>query len=232
MYPRSLRISRESYALPRTSSSTLFSLAWRLWWSGRRSGWRRGRRIGCTGGMEGQHVALHAKLDPAHAVRRGFLQGPSITPAVVCDAVAGDDRAGAVRPPAAVHEYGARGVVQQGERLRGLLIGWRMDAAERHVDIMHSGRLDRLLFRLAGMLACRAQVDDGLDPQLGQADPAFALGLRATVDPLVHLAEVRDARRGRLAGPYGDGKGGMAGDNQQCHPAHDLHWKPNLYSVY
>src|ERR1035441_6941644 len=102
MYPSSLRISRESYALPRTSSSTLFSLAWRLWRSGRRSG---------TGGMEGQHVALHAKLDPAHSVRHGFVQGPPISPAIVCDAVAGDDCAGAVRPPAAVHEYGARGVV-------------------------------------------------------------------------------------------------------------------------
>src|ERR1039458_7808574 len=96
MYPSSLRISRESYALPRTSSSTLFSLAWRLWRSGRRSGRQRGRRIGGTGGMEGQHVALHAKLDPAHSVRHGFVQGPPISPAIVCDAVAGDDRAGAV----------------------------------------------------------------------------------------------------------------------------------------
>src|ERR1035438_2160407 len=206
MYPSSLRISRESYALPRTSSSTLFSLAWRLWRSGRRSGRQRGRRIGGTGGMEGQHVALHAKLDPAHSVRHGFVQGPPISPAIVCDAIAGDDRAGAVRPPAAVHEYGARGVVHQTERLRDLLIGWRMDAAERQVDIMHSGRFHRPLFRLSGIFAFRAQVDDGLDPQLGQAVPTFAIGLRAAVDALVHLVKVRDARRRRASGPYRDGR--------------------------
>src|ERR1035441_4908903 len=121
MYPSSLSISRESYALPRTSSSTLFSLAWRLWRGGRRRGWRSGRRIGRTGGMEGQHVALHAKLDPAHSVRRGFLQCPPIVPAIVCDAVASDDCAGAVRPPAAVHEDGARGGGPQDRHLGGLL---------------------------------------------------------------------------------------------------------------
>src|SRR5580700_9120081 len=122
MYPSSLRIRRESYALPRTSSSTLFSLAWRL----RRGRRLRGRR---AGRMEGQHIVLHTELEPTHAVRFGFLQGPPIGPSIVRDAVAGNHRSGTVRAAAAVYEYRAGGIVHQGDRLRDLFIGRRPEFA-------------------------------------------------------------------------------------------------------
>src|ERR1051325_2479865 len=71
-----------------------------------------------------QDVVLHGHLGPAHSIGLSFVERLLVVPVIVGDPVAGEDRAGAVGAPAAMHEYRTGGlVIQQLEQLRHLLFG-------------------------------------------------------------------------------------------------------------
>jgi hypothetical protein len=183
--------------------------------------WRRRR-------AEGQHVALHAKLEPAHAVATRLPAAPSdySSHRARCGSRRSLCRCGPL-PGGSARRWGSRSRPTRPAPARSF--DRMAPPAKRHVDVMHPGRLHRASFRLAGMLAFRAQVDDGLDSQLSQAVPAFGSGLRAAVDAPGHLVEVRDARRCRIDGPCRDGECGVAGENQERHSTHANRIPPQLW---
>jgi hypothetical protein len=140
--------------------------------------------------MEGSYVMLHAKLGPAHAVRNSFLQRAPVGPAIMRNAVAGNYGTGAIGTPPTMYENRIFRVGQKIQCLRDLIVGRRMHSIQRDIDIMHAGRLYRLLFRFARMFVVRAKVDDGFDSQFRQTCPSFALRLCAAINPCAYLMEV------------------------------------------
>ena len=120
MYPSSLRISRESYALPRTSSSTLFQFSV----GETDTGWVETAAETCAGcAAVAWKASTYRCMLPrtSHAVRTSASASAlAIAPSIMRDSVAGDHGPGAVRAAAAVYEDGVVSI-KQTEHLRDLL---------------------------------------------------------------------------------------------------------------
>src|SRR5215469_4225029 len=109
------------------------------------------------------------------------------------DAVARHNRSRPVRPPPAVNEYRAEGlVVEQHQQMRNLVIRRSRIAAQGNIDVAHAGGLDDLLLGL-GPASALAQVDDGFDAKMRQILETLAGRLRTAVNGLVELMEIPDA---------------------------------------
>ncbi len=132
---------------------------------------------------------LHAHFQRTHAETFGLGQSLLIGPMLVCNAIARDGGAGAVRAASAVDENRPLGaLVEKRKHSLYLRFGGGLEFAPRQAHIVHARALDGDHF---GTLA--AQVDHGSDADFGETGEAFAARLPAAVDMLVNLMEVGDA---------------------------------------
>jgi len=135
-------------------------------------------------------------MHPNHA---RFLEGLSIVPMVVCDAVAGDDGAGSINALPAMDEDGpSGGIIEESENGGDLLVGRGAEARHRHAHVVHAGCFHEFLLR--STIAFAAEIDHGSDTHLRQALEPLRFGLCTTIDVCVHLMEVVDSGNIEIGG--------------------------------
>src|SRR5436190_1716385 len=88
-------------------------------------------------------VVFHGWFDFAEGVRFGLSQCADVGPAIMRNAITGNDHSGAVFSLAAVDEDRPLGVIEQnGKRTIDIVLGGSLPAVKRDVDVTHSQRLD------------------------------------------------------------------------------------------
>src|SRR5579884_2588702 len=98
--------------------------------------------------LEMQNVGAHAALGEAHSMTLRLLERMNIRPAVVLDAVTGNDGSGAVLAAAAVHENRIGTVYQDRERALHFVLVGGGKRLHRQIDVLDVKLLYLALFRL------------------------------------------------------------------------------------
>lgn len=136
------------------------------------------------------NVSLHAYLCPAHAVTLGFFLRLRRRPAIVRDAIAGDDCPGAIFTMVAVDKDRLiiRGI-DDVEHLLDFFVFWGGEARQRDAVIAQSQRSSCIALR-SRLIVCAAQVDDRFDPVRFQLLQAARFWLRAPIELRVDLMKI------------------------------------------
>ena len=149
---------------------------------------------------ETEDIGFHSQIVPVHTEGLRFRQRLTVLPAVRGDPIAGHNRSCAVFPLFTVDEDPIPGI-QNREDLNDVRLPGHYSSVHGNIDVAHARSFDRARFRFGGVFVFAAQVNDGLNPQVGQALPRIAGGLAAAIEPFVDLVKVGDAGNRNIAGP-------------------------------
>jgi hypothetical protein len=152
---------------------------------------------------ETEDIGFHSQSVPVHTEGLRFRQRLTVPPAVRGDPIAGHDRSCAVFPLFTVDKNPIPGI-QNREDLNDVRLPGRYLSVHGNVDVAHIRSFDGAPFRFGGVFIFAAQVNDGLNPQAGQAVPGIAGGLAAAIEPFVGLVKVGDAGNRNIASPGQD----------------------------
>ena len=113
-----------------------------------------------------------------------------VVPVIEVEAIDRAHHARAMPPTCAVDiELAGRGVIDQLQELRDLLVARVRLVVHRDVDVVHAESFNRGPLIVGRVVA---QVYDGLDAERGEVSVVVLLRLRAAIEARVHLAEVLD----------------------------------------
>lgn len=122
---------------------------------------------------------------PQSLVRRRFVER---------HAIAGDKNACAVFAEMAMHKHFFLGpIAENGEKLRDLRIRGRRPSADRDFHETHSERFRFHFLLVDSCRIFRAKIDDRGDAELLQFKQSWIARLRAAIQMIIDLAEIRNA---------------------------------------
>ena len=124
--------------------------------------------------------------------RGSFLQSSITRPAIVLDAIAGNDSAGAIAPVLTVDEHRPRKRLNQFERRAHLLPGGAPQTSERKVGVKNAVLPGFGRFGFPNLL-WHSQVDDRLDAKLLEIPDSGGIWLGAAIYAIIDLSEVENA---------------------------------------
>ncbi len=121
-------------------------------------------------------------MEPAiEAEEIHLFDGAICGPAIVCDAIARDENAGAIVAKAAVDEDLFLPAIEKRKKLRDLFICWRRPAADRNVDEANADSFGLFALPLKFLRIVFSEIDNSGDSDFFEFLKAFRMRLGATI---------------------------------------------------